>query len=206
MKVLIADDDAQVLRVLELSLKKVGYTILKARDGNEAWEAFQEKDAPCLAILDWMMPGLDGITLCKKVREHFPDRPLYLLLLTGKDKKENIVEGLQAGADDFISKPFHIEELIARLQVGARVIELQMALEKRVKELEEALARVKTLEGLLPICCYCKRIHDEQGEWQPIDVYVTERSEAKFTHVVCPECKETILIPEMEAFRKRSKE
>lgn len=205
MKILIADDDPKMLRVLELSLNKGGYHVVSARDGEEVWETLQREDAPPLVILDWVMPGVDGVTLCRKVRESFQDRPIYILLLTGKGEKEDIVEGLSAGADDFMTKPFDFEELMARVQVGARIIQLQIALKERVKELEDTLAHVKRLEGLLPICSYCKRISGDQKQWHPIDMFVAEHSEAEFTHIICPECNETIVKPELEQLKRERK-
>lgn len=205
MKILIADDDPQALRVLESSLNKWGYHVVSAKDGQEVWEVLQREDAPSLVILDWVMPGIDGVTLCRKVRESFQDRSIYILFLTGKGEKEDIVEGLSAGADDFMTKPFDFEELMARVKVGERIIQLQIALKERVKKLEDTLVHVKRLEGLLPICSYCKRISDDQKQWQPIDMFVAERSEAQFTHIICPECNETIVKPELEHLKRERK-
>ena len=135
------------------------------------------------------------------MRESLNTRPVYLLLLTVMESEEDIVEGLRAGADDYVTKPFLIEELQARIQVGVRMVQLQLALNDRVKELEKALARIRRLEGLLPICSYCKRICDDQRNWHQIEMYVAEHSEAEFSHVICPECNEKIAKPEIEQLR-----
>ena len=116
-----------------------------------------QRTAPLSHPLDWMMPGMDGIEVCQKVRKSDHLKLIYIILLTAKDRKEDLVLGLKAGADDYITKPFDLRELRARMQVGHRVLKLQRALEDRVKELEAALSNVKQLQGLLPICCYCKK-------------------------------------------------
>lgn len=140
MKILIADDD-EVSRIrLEDMLVKHGYDVMAVADGHEAWQVLQGEDRPKLAILDWMMPGMDGLELCRKVRQN-PDAPyVYILLLTAKAQKEDIVHGLEAGADDYITKPFDDQELQARLRTGQRIVELQEAL--------RALATRDSLTGL----------------------------------------------------------
>ena len=128
MKILIAEDDAVSRRVLESFLTKWDYELVVARDGDEAWQAFQEEDAPQLAILDWMMPGMDGLQVCREVRKRNKEPYVYILLLTAKGQKEEIVEGIEAGADDYLTKPFDAGELRARLRAGRRILALQGAL------------------------------------------------------------------------------
>jgi len=115
MRILIAENDSLVHRLLESILIKWGYEVIVAKDGKEAWEVLQQEDSPSMAILDRMMPGMDGVTICRKVREIDNARPLYPLLLTAMDDKEDIVEGLHAGTDDYVTKPFFFEELQARV-------------------------------------------------------------------------------------------
>jgi diguanylate cyclase (GGDEF)-like protein len=128
MKILVADDDAVARRVLEGFLRKWGYELVMTRDGEEAWRALEGEDAPQLAILDWMMPGLDGLEVCRRIRERKSEPYVYALLLTAKGQKQDVVEGLNAGADDFLSKPFEAGELQARLRSGRRILALQGAL------------------------------------------------------------------------------
>src|SRR5262249_10234082 len=128
-----------------------------------------------------------------------PEQP-YLILLTAKGKREDVVAGLRGGADDYLSKPFDPEELQARLQAGRRIVELQQGLAGRVRQLEQALARVKQLEGLLPICCYCKRVRDEDDYWEQVEAYVAARTSATFSHGICPRCYEGIVKPQLEAY------
>jgi response regulator RpfG family c-di-GMP phosphodiesterase len=126
---------------------------------------------------------------------------MYLVLLTALEARKDIVAGLDAGADDYIVKPFDPDELRARLQVGVRVLTLQERLAERVAELEAALGRVKRLQGLLPICSYCKRIRGDDQYWQSVDAYIAEHSDAQFSHGICPPCYEEAQ-KEIDAYRK----
>lgn len=201
MRILIAEDDAVSRRVLEATLVKWGYEVIVTTDGQQALDALKQPDAPSLAVLDWMMPGLDGSEVCRRIREAIGGRLLYVLLLTAKGNKEDIVEGLTAGADDYVVKPFDRAELQARLNVGERILRLHAELAKRVKELELALSKVNLLQGLLPICCYCKKVRDDQNYWRQVEGYIAEHSEAQFTHAICPTCRENIVEPELERLR-----
>jgi phosphoserine phosphatase RsbU/P len=202
VKILIAEDDMISRRLLATTLSKWGYEVVVTCDGTAAWEVLQRADAPPLAILDWMMPGMDGIEVCRRVRRTAAPTPPYLILLTAKGRREDIVTGLRSGADDYLIKPPNREELRARVQVGIRIVELQHSLADRVKALEEALARVKQLQGLLPICAYCKKIRDDQNYWQQVESYISEHSEAQFSHSICPECYEGRVKPELDRLRR----
>lgn len=136
MKILVADDDLTSRRMLSAMLAKWGFEVICCGDGNEAWLALQADDSPRLLILDWMMPGMDGVEICRRLRETDADAPSYIILLTFKRYKEDVVSGLEAGANDYIIKPFDFEELLARIKVGKRVIELQSALADRVEKLQ----------------------------------------------------------------------
>ncbi|HEX9871167.1 MAG TPA: diguanylate cyclase [Candidatus Tectomicrobia bacterium] len=144
MKVLIAEDDMVSRRLLEAMLTKWGYEVTVTRDGVEAWEVLQGADPPSLAILDWMMPGLDGVEVCRKVRQGGQEPYIYLLLLTTKGRKENIIEGLDAGADDYLTKPFDPQELQVRLRTGMRIVTLQA----EIIEAREALRVQATHDAL----------------------------------------------------------
>lgn len=201
MRILIAEDDAVSRHLLETTLAKWGYEVMSTTDGIQAFDVLSQPDAPSLAVLDWMMPGLDGAEVCRRARSLGTDRLLYIILLTAKGRKEDIVQGLTAGADDYIIKPFDRSELKARISVGERILRLQAELAARVKELELALANVKLLQGLLPICCYCKKIRNDQNYWQQVDTYIADHSEAQFTHGICPECREKIVKPELDRLK-----
>lgn len=198
MRILIAEDDSVSRRLLELTLVKWGYDIVSAVDGLQAWAELQKENAPHLAILDWMMPGLDGIDVCRKVRENPSTRGLYIILLTARRNKTDIVAGLEAGSDDYLIKPFDRDELHARLRVGVRVVELQRHLDDRVKELQKALTEIRQLHGMLPICSHCKRIRDDKNYWQQVETYISKHTEARFSHSICPECFDRVIKPELE--------
>lgn len=149
MRILIAEDDMVSRRVLEATLVKWGHEVTVASDGVAALSVLEGADAPPLAILDWMMPGMDGVEVCRRIRRLVSATPTYLILLTAKAEKEDVVAGLEAGADDYLTKPFSRVELRARIEVGARIIKLQKGLAARVEELNMVLAeRERAAESL----------------------------------------------------------
>jgi sigma-B regulation protein RsbU (phosphoserine phosphatase) len=205
MKILIAEDDPVSRCFLEVTLVKWGYEVIATSDGNEAWEAFQ-REMPTIAILDWMMPGIDGAEVCRRARAIETTTPAYLIMLTAKSEKEDVVKGLCAGADDYITKPFNRHELHARIKVGLRMAELQRNVAVRVVELERALSRVKQLQGLLPICSYCKKVRDDQNYWQQVDSYISKHSEVEFSHGICPECYDRLVEPQLQKLEAHNAE
>ncbi len=197
-RILVAVHDLSTRRLLESMLNKWGYGGVMVKDGREAWKILRQGDSsPPLAILDWMMPGIDGLTLCRKAREIPRNPPAYLILLTSKGAKESIAEGLRKGANDYVTKPFDSDEVHARIEVGIRMVQLQRSFSERLKQLEGTVGHAKQLRGLLRICSYCKRICDDEAQWQLMELYITEHSEAEFSHGVCPECKEKIVEPKL---------
>ena len=187
-RVLVAEDHYVSRHLLERSLHNWGFTVVTAEDGEEALAILESDDAPSLAILDWMMPKMDGLEVCARVREHANRPYVYLVLLTAKSQKEEIAAGLQAGADDYVIKPFDPDELRARLTVGQRVVVLERVLARKGADLEAALADVKRLKSLLPICMYCKSVRDDQDYWHTIDEYIHQETGTDFSHGICPEC------------------
>ncbi len=188
MKVLIADDDAATLRLLGNYLKSWGYDVVSVSGGVEAWEILQQPDAPRLVILDWMMPDLNGIDICRRVRQMEGGNLIHIIILTAREAKEDVITGFEAGANDFITKRFHKDELRSRVKVGERVVELQTALAGRVAELEEAMSHIKRLQGSLPICMHCHKIRTDREVWQRLEEYISEHTEAMLSHSLCPEC------------------
>jgi sigma-B regulation protein RsbU (phosphoserine phosphatase) len=193
MQVLIADDDSTARFYLEIVLRKWGYEVIMAADGAEAWRILSAEDGPMLAILDWVMPRLTGVEVCKKLRQTARGKQVYALLLTAKGGKEDVVEGLRAGANDYVSKPVDRDILRARLEVGARLVKVQEDLQKKLDDLQQALVKVHKLQGLLPICSYCKKIRDDQNYWHQVEKYLSEHSGTQFSHGICPECKEKVM-------------
>lgn len=138
MRILIAEDDDVARLRLEVMLRKRGYEVVTAGDGARAWELLQREDAPALAILDWMMPGLDGVEVCRRVRQSGKDSYVYILMLTGRGDRQDLVAGMEAGADDYLSKPFDVEELHVRLRAGERILES----ERRFRQLADAMPQI----------------------------------------------------------------
>ncbi len=202
MKILIAEDDLTSRRRLEVTLTKWGYEVVSCSNGKQAWDRLQEADAPKLAILDWLMPEMEGIEVCSRIRKLDTENPAYVILLTTQNEKEDIVRGLEAGADDYITKPFESNELQARIHVGCRVLQLQEKLANRIKDLQDSLQHIKTLQGILPICSYCKKIRDDQNYWEEVEEYVVKHSDADFTHSVCPRCYDEHVKKELEQFNE----
>lgn len=201
MRILIAEDDPVSSRILVATLAKWGHEVVATENGLEAWQALQAENAPALAILDWMMPVMDGAEVCRRVRQSPRIIPPYIILLTAKHGVEELVKGIEAGADDYLTKPYHRDELRVRVQVGARIVALQTGLAERVEALEDALEQVKQLQGILPICGYCKKIRDDQDYWQHVESYITAHSEAKFSHGICPLCYDENIKPQLESLR-----
>jgi len=196
MRILVAEDDAVTRKLLESTLGRLGLDVITAADGNAAWNALETlkgKDAPELAVLDWMMPGLEGIQILRRLRTTPGFELLYVILLTSRTDKEDVAYGLAAGANDYIAKPFDPSELEARVRVGERMVKLQRSLAARVAELEVALAHVQRLQGLLPICSYCKKVRNEADYWEQVDSYLTSHSDIRITHGICPQCLETMM-------------
>jgi phosphoserine phosphatase RsbU/P len=202
MRALIADDDRIAMEILAHALQRMNIDVAVANDGGAAWDLLTAGDGPSLAIIDWMMPTVDGPELCRRIRQDAARAHMYVILLTGRDDRKDVVAGLDAGADDYIVKPFDPDELRARVQVGIRVLTLQERLADRVAELQDALTRVKRLQGLLPICSYCKRIRGDDQYWQQVDAYIVEHTDAQFTHGICPPCSKKLLA-EIEQERRR---
>jgi phosphoserine phosphatase RsbU/P len=189
VRILIGDDDLTSRLVLAGVLKKRGHDVLEAVDGTAAWSALQRPDAPALAILDWMMPGMEGPEVVRRVRA-LPrtGSPPYIIMLTSRNETVDVIAALEAGANDFLAKPFDAGELCARVEVGRRMVEMQAALAVKIEELSQALDQVKTLRGILPICVSCKKIRDDDGYWNQVEVYVSAHTEADFSHSLCPPC------------------
>lgn len=174
VKVLVADDDSTSRALLCAALRKLGYEVVEAKDGALAWDAF--RDSGCRVLVsDWVMPGLDGLELCRRVRAD-PNRPYtYFILLSGERVGgDDFAKAMDEGVDDFLEKPIDVDALRTRLRVGERIVRLN--------------ERVRTLEGILPICAYCRRMRREDGGYEGLEEYVSEHTPARFSHGICPDC------------------
>ena len=201
MHILIAEDEATNRLLLERALQRWGHEVTVTENGVQAWEALRGSSPPQLAILDWMMPEMDGVEVCRRARTMLGQVQLYIILLTALDSEDDIVTGLEAGADDYVTKPFDHRELHARIDVGKRILDLQSDLSNRIRELEASLAREKTLQGLLPICSYCKKVRDDQNYWQQVEGYIEDHADVSFSHGICPDCYTNIVEPQLEQLK-----
>jgi len=186
--ILIAEDDDVSRLLLKSVLEKLGHVVVAAADGSEAKAELGRRHFP-LVISDWIMPGCDGLELCRIVRAAGHARYTYMMLLTAVGGRENFLAAMDAGVDDFLAKPLDREQLAARLRVAERILRLQSA--------------VKTLEGLSPICSYCKQVRDDGDYWQQVDAYIGSRTDAVFSHSICPSCYEQHVRPQLDALGKR---
>ena len=188
MRVLVVDDDPVSQRILVATLTQLGHQTVAAADGVAAWEEYTREPAD-VVITDWMMPRMDGLELTRRIRARTSDRYTWVVLLTALAGHDRWLDGMNAGADDFATKPLDRAELHARLRVAERVLGLQL--------------EVRQLEGLLPICSYCKRIRDEGDQWSQVEDYVSHRTEAQFTHGICPDCYDRQILPQLEQAERR---
>ena len=183
MRILLAEDDAVAGQTLTAILTAQGHEVTAVENGIDAWGLWKvSKDR--VIVSDWLMPAMDGLELCRKIRAQPPGPYTYFMMQTIRAGLDNFLEAMQAGVDDFITKPVVPAELLARLKVAERILGLR----------EELL----TLGGLLLICSYCKRIRDTDGAWTALERYVEKRSGARFSHGVCEECYEKLLKPQID--------
>jgi len=198
--VLVVDDLDPNRKLLKVLLAAEGYPVLEASNGDDALEILRSTPGPLVGLIDWEMPGLSGIEVCSRVKEEKEKLPpRFLILLTVRDAREDILKGLKSGVNDYVTKPFDQSELLARIAIAMEVVTLQRDLALRVRELEHAMAEIKQLGGLLPICSYCKKIRDDQNYWHQLERYIATRTDAKFSHGICPDCFETVVKKELDA-------
>ena len=188
MRILIVEDSEISAIMLQEILTAAGYTTMIAKNGVEAWDMLQKHELPLIVILDWMMPEMNGLDLCREIRSDPRLSGLYIIMLSVLNSKAEIAEGLEAGANDYVVKPFSHLELKARVAVGVRVATLEKERADHVDKLEKALVEVKQLKQFLPICAYCKKIRDDDNYWQQIEHYIISHLDTRFTHGICPDC------------------
>jgi CheY-like chemotaxis protein len=176
MKVLVAEDDPVSRRILEKLLTNQGCTTTICNDGRQAWEVYQEGDYR-LIISDWMMPEIDGLELVRRIREINRPEYCYFVLLTAMTGKTNFLAAMDAGVDDYLTKPLDADEIKVRLRVARRILDLQRD--------------IQILRGTLPICAWCKRIRDDDRLWHSVEEYLSSHTEADFSHSICPQCEQT---------------
>jgi phosphoserine phosphatase RsbU/P len=183
MRILVVDDDPDVLEVIGDLVTSFGYLPVLASDGAHACDVIETQPIP-IVITDWRMPGMDGLELTRRIRSRRGLPYTYVIVLTSLGGSDAYLEGMRAGADDFVTKPVSSDELTARLRVAERLLALQ--------------GGVRPLDGFLSICMYCKDVHVADAKWTTIERYIEERSKAEFSHGVCPHCYESRVRPDIE--------
>jgi phosphoserine phosphatase RsbU/P len=189
MKLLVAEDEYTTRLMVQVILEQWGYRVDSVEDGNAAWEVLRKADGPKIAILDWEMPGINGVELCTKVKMLERDTPIYVIILTGRDAQNDILQGFDAGADDYITKPFDENELRARVRVAERLVTIQEELVISNNELREVLNHVETLQANLPVCTSCQKIQNYDESWRPLAEYTLAKNDPRFFFTICPECR-----------------
>jgi phosphoserine phosphatase RsbU/P len=199
MRILLAEDHDASRSALRAWLTTRGHEIVAVGDGAEAWKILSADDPPRMAIVGWSMPHLDGIELCRRVRATSDLKAVYLILVSSQNHKQHLLQGLWAGANACLGKPLDPDELEAQIHVGGHVVQLHSDLAARLTELQDAFAKVKQLQGLLPMCTYCKSIRDDQEYWHRVEQYIGAHTKAQFSHGICPECWKNVVEPQLEA-------
>lgn len=201
IRILVTDDDPEVLLLTSSVLTRAGYEVLEARTGKECLEMMHTHH-PDLVLLDVMLPDTKGSTICRQIKADPELEGTFVILVSGVQvSSEYQAKGLNIGADGYIVKPISNKELVARVQAMERIKKAEDALrekekqqEKLIAKLQEALAEIKTLKGFIPICASCKKIRDDEGYWNQLEAYISKHTDAVFSHGICPECAEKFRI------------
>jgi phosphoserine phosphatase RsbU/P len=187
VKILAVEDDSVSRAVLRQALRRLGHDAIEAGDGEEAWERL-EREPVRVVVSDWTMPRTDGLDLCRRIRGRIRAEYIYFILLTSRDAtQDNQTAAADAGVDDFLTKPLDLTELWTRLRVAERILRYT--------------TQVRQLEEMLPICSYCKKIRDDHNYWQQLEGYISERTGSDFSHSVCPDCYQRVVVPELQQIR-----
>lgn len=189
VKILIAEDEFTTRMMVQVCLENWGYRVESVTNGEEAWEMLQKPDAPHIAILDWEMPELDGVEVCRRVKEMEVENPPYIILLTGRDSEKDIIRGFDAGAEDYMIKPFNDNELRARVRVAERLVRTQSSLSESLGELKEVLNQLEMFESGVEICRGCRKVYSVyDGEWHSFEDVLNNGADHRFIVNNCPDC------------------
>jgi len=188
MQILIAEDDLIFRKLLSRLLTNLGHEVIQADDGLKAWNLWLIHRSP-LVISDWLMPKMSGLDLSHKIRSYDQAKYTYIIMLTSQSGKQNYMQAMDSGVDDFMTKPFDRDTVCTRINVAERIINLQ--------------AENIILSGLLPICSYCKNIRDDKNYWQKVESYLENKSSVRFSHGICPDCYEKHLKPQIADLKRK---
>jgi DNA-binding response OmpR family regulator len=189
--ILIVDDTLENLTVLRKMLSERGFRVRTAVNGEVALKTVQ-KEHPDLILLDIMMPHMDGYEVCIKLKEDARTRNIPIIFISALNELDDKVKAFSGGGVDYITKPFQVNEVLARVTTHLHLNSLQKCLERKNNELQKAIDEVKQLRGFLPICSNCKDIRDNHGYWEKIETYISSHTEATFTHGICPDCAKAL--------------
>jgi CheY-like chemotaxis protein len=185
--ILVVDDIPSNLKLLFRALEKAGYKVLIVTSGEDALVSVT-RHQPNLILLDVMMSGIDGFETCRRLKANETTRDIPVIFMTALSDAANEVKGFEMGAVDYITKPVQLDRVLARIKTHLTLRKLQCELHQKNIQLKEALDNVKTLKDLLPICSNCKKIRDDEGYWQEVEVYVRDHVDIRFSHGICPDC------------------
>jgi len=189
MKILVAEDDLISRKLLTTTLKQFGHEVQAFDNGAEAWAAFDASPFR-VVVSDWLMPDMDGLDFCRKVRQRSVTEYTYFILLTANVQgKDTYMEAMNAGIDDFLTKPLDRDLIWMRLKVAERILKYTTT--------------IQSLESMLPICSYCKKIRDDNNYWQQVETYLSNRTGTSFSHSVCPTCYTNKVQPQLDEIRKK---
>lgn len=189
MKLLVAEDEFTTRVTVQVVLEQWGYQVEAVDNGTEAWRVLSREDGPEIAILDWEMPEIDGLEVCRRIKELERRNPVYIILLTGRDAKNDILQGFAAGADDYMTKPFDDNELRARVRVAERLVRVQAQLVQSNEELQRVLNHIDILQANVPVCVVCHKIQNDQESWLSLPRYIEEGEDNRFSFEICPNCR-----------------
>jgi len=190
MKILVAEDDFISRKLLCTTLETFGHEVEAFNDGQEAWDRFNDEPLRII-VSDWLMPNMDGLEFCRKVRDRPDTEYTYFILLTANVQGEDTHrEAMDAGVDDFMSKPLNREQIWIRLRVAERILGFT--------------THISQLESMLPICSYCKKVRDDNNYWEQVETYIGQRTGTDFSHSVCPDCYENVVVPELRKLQENS--
>jgi len=203
--ILVVDDVPANLGVLFNTLEEAGYKVLIMIDGTAALANIND-DPPDLVLLDVMMPGLDGFEVCRRLKAAPATQDIPVIFMTALNDPVDEVKGFALGAADYITKPIQLDRTLARIKTHLTMHKLQVELQRKNTQLQEALANVKTLKDLLPICANCKKIRDDEGYWQEVEVYVQDHIDIRFSHGICPDCAQALYPEYWESLQQERKD
>jgi DNA-binding response OmpR family regulator len=185
--ILVVEDNVDNLRMLKIILEEEGYSVRPTTNGTIALSA-AKAIPPDLVLLDITLPDIDGFEICRALKKTPNTKDVPIIFLTGKTSTDEMLRGFQVGGADYITKPFSNEVVLARISTHLQLRKMHVELIDKNKNLELAMASIKNLEGLIPICASCKNVRDDKGYWEQVESYMTKHADITFSHSICPEC------------------